>query len=189
MVYRIWTVFQWLLLFFLISSLPLAAANTIPKKGDPLPEFALSTPASAPDQQYLGIGPEATFSFGDIQAKLVMIETVGVYCPQCHIQLPKINQMHGIISKDAALSRQVKIMAIAAGATPAEADYLKKQLNIPYPVISDPQFEIHKVLGEPRTPFNMIVSRDGSIVFTHLGPLTNTDQLLNQIRSLAKQIQ
>jgi hypothetical protein len=178
-----------ILLIITMSTLfpAVSASQGVPQKGEKLPAFILKTPAAEKDQHYLGIGPSPTFSFEDINTKLVMIETVGVYCPQCHIQLPKINNMFRIIAKDPALKEQFKIMAIAVGANPTEVAYLKKQLKIAYPVITDPQFEVHKVLGEPRTPFNMIVRHDRKILFTHLGSLTNTDTLLNQIRSFAKQ--
>lgn len=160
-------------------------AGGLPETGKDLVEFPFNTPATEAEKAYLGIEKAPTFALEDIEAELVLIEIVGVYCPQCHIQFPKMKKLFFRIQKDKPLAGKVKFAAIAMGANSREVAYLRQQFKLPYPVLTDPNFETHKLLGEPRTPFTLLVRRDRKIVYTHLGPIKDMDQFLAQIRKLA----
>jgi hypothetical protein len=172
-------------LFFGLGPLP-AFSRSLPSEGSVLPEFRLEAPASQNEREYLGIGPDPSFAVDQVKGRLLMIEIVGVYCPLCHIQLPRFNNLYHRMVKDPQLREEVKVFAIAVGANPTEIAYLKKEFRIPYPVIQDPQFVVHKLLGEPRTPFTMLVARDGKVMFTHLGTMEDMDKLFLKIKSLVK---
>ena len=115
-----------------------------------------------------------------------MVEIVGVYCPQCHIQFPRFNALYHRIMKQPELKEKVKVFAVAVGANPTEIAYLKKEFRIPYPVLQDPKFAIHKLLGEPRTPFTMLVARNKEVLFAHMGTMEDMDKLFLKIKSLVK---
>ena len=134
----------------------------------------------------MGIGTAETFSINQLNCQLVLIEIVGVYCPQCHIQMPLFNKLFYRIKRDADMCKKSKMLAIAVGANPIEVAYFKKEHQIPYPVIKDPEFEIHKQLGEPRTPFIMLVSRDKKVLFIHLGVIKDLDRFFLQIKGFAQ---
>lgn len=160
------------------------AGKTILKKGDLLPGFTMKAPASEQDRLYLGIGNKETFSMKDIDARLVFLEILGVYCPKCHIQHPLFNKLFFRIKKDPELFKKVKFLGIAAGANPMEVEYVKKENRIPFPIITDQKYEIHKLLHEPRTPFTMIVTKDGTIEFAHLGIIKDIDELFQKIKKM-----
>jgi peroxiredoxin len=162
-------------------------AASIPDVGTYLPKFQLKAPALEEERSYLGIGAGETFSINQIKYDLLLIEVVGVYCPQCHIQAPLFNDLFSRIKKNPPIFEKMKMFAIAAGANPTEVSYLKKQYNIPYPVIRDPGFEIHKLLGEPKTPFIMLIKRDEKIVFAHLGVIQNIDAFFLQIQKFLQE--
>ena len=170
---------------FLIAAYVPAAAGDQPKPGDKLPEFALNAPASSAELSYLGLAKTPTFEFDQLGADLVVMEIIGVYCPKCHLQYPKMKKLFHQVQKDRALAAKVKFLSIAIGANPAEVAFLRKQFQLPYPVTTDPLFEIHKKLGEPRTPFTMLVTKDGKIVYAHLGLIENFDKFLAEIRKQA----
>ena len=168
--------------FFPISVL----SGDIPVAGSYLPEFQLEAPSSKKERTYLGIGAAEAFSINQLDCQLALIEIVGVYCPQCHIQMPLFNKLFYRIKRDADINEKTKILAVAVGANAIELAYFRKKHNIPYPVIKDPNFEIYKLLGEPRTPFIMLVSRDKKILFAHLGIIRDIDTFFLKIKEFLK---
>jgi ribosomal protein S16 len=157
----------------------------VPRKGSLMPAMNFTAPASQKDCDYLGVETQRPFQLADVHSDLVMIEILGVYCPQCHKQRPHINRLYHRIQKDAALSKKVKLVGIAVGATAMEAAYLVKESHIPYPVITDLSFDVHKRLGEPRTPFNILTTRDGKVLWTHLGVIEDMNTFYTTLRSMA----
>jgi len=161
-----------------------AFSGTLPEKGSVLPEFSMTAPEAEEERVYLGIGNDPEFTFDKIKAEVVILEIVGVYCPICHKQFPKMTQFFTRLEKDKDLSGKVRIISISAGNTAKEVAYLKKQFKLNYPVIMDPKFDIHKALGEPKTPFTMVVTKDRKVVYTHLGMITDFDKFFSLIREL-----
>lgn len=157
------------------------------QKGSQMPQMRLNGPFAPKDGQYLGVAPQQPFDLGDVKAELIVVEIIGVYCPQCHKQRPHINRLYHRVQKNAALADKIKFIGIAAGATPMEVSYLVKEANIPYPILTDEKFEIHKQLGEPRTPFNLVTTREGKVLWTHLGIIKDMNAFLSTLKKLAGQ--
>jgi hypothetical protein len=151
----------------------------LPKKGDMLPSFALQTPESAKAKEYLGLN-QPSFRLKDIACRLLLIEIIGVYCPQCYQQAPIFNTLFNRIEKG-KLKGQVKMLAIAAGGNNNEIKYLYEQVQYSFPVVTDERFEVHKLLGEPRTPFTLLVDPEGKVLYTHMGIIENVDAFLKLI--------
>lgn len=160
-------------------------AESTPREGSQLPELQLKAPPDQKNRDYLGISGHEQFVLKDIHAKLIMLEVIGVYCPQCHKQRPHINRLFHRIQKDADLAGKIRFIGIAAGATPMEVAYLVKETNIPYPIITDEQFAAHQALGNPRTPFNMVVTNQGRVLWAHLGIIEDMNAFLATIKKLA----
>ena len=77
------------------------------------------------------------------------------------------------------------MLAIAAGGSTTELGYVKQEFPIPFPIIRDTQYEIHKLLGEPRTPFTLLIDRKGKVLFAHLGVIEDMESFFNKIAALA----
>jgi len=178
-----WMIFRLWIYVLILGLLPISAlSGSIPVAGSYLPEFQLEAPSSQKDRAYLGIEGVEPFFVNQLNCQLIMIEIVGVYCPQCHIQMPLFNKLFYRIKRDADMYKKTRMLAIVVGANPTETAYFKKENRIPYPVIKDPKFEIHKLLGEPRTPFIMLVSKDKKVLFAHLGIIKDIDKFFQQIK-------
>ena len=183
---RIRRTFQVMGLAFIVWNLflpPGWAVNPL-RAGSPLPPLTLESPAAREESRYLGISHGKKFSLAQVDSRLVLIEIIGVYCPVCHTQAPLFNQLFKRIQKDSPLASKVKMLGIAVGATPMEVTFLKQELSISFPIIKDPNFIIHKILGEPKTPLTMIVNKDGKLVFVHQGAVEDLDGFLVLIKKL-----
>lgn len=154
----------------------------LPKKGDILPPMELQAPSSEKEMAYLGITGQ-TFRLGDIPCKLLLLEVIGVYCPACYRQAPLFNTLFNRIEKG-KLEGQVKMVAVAAGGSVPELQYLKEQGLYYFPVAPDPSFTAHKLLGEPRTPFTLLVNPQGKVLHTHLGVVEDIDAFQKLITGL-----
>ncbi|NDY55340.1 TlpA family protein disulfide reductase [Desulfovibrio sulfodismutans] len=162
------------------------AAAELPGVGDTLPTFTLPTPGSAEDRAALGLADSPTFALGDMDAQCVLFEVIGVYCVECHKQAPIFSRLHARLAKDEQLAGRVKMLAMAAGATEKEVEYLRAKGNYPFVVVNDPDYVAHKILGEPKTPFTMIVTREGKVVFAHLGVIADTAALFREFEKLCR---
>jgi len=136
------------------------------------------------DAATLGLKTNAPFTLGDIDAPYVMIEIIGVYCPICHEQAPALTKLYKRLKKT-KLNKQIKMLGIAAGGTPMEVKYVRDR-NYIYPVAHDPEFEIYNALSEPKTPFTMIVDKQGKVLYTHLGIIPDINAFFKEIQALVK---
>lgn len=160
------------------------SAGELPKKGDSLPVFELQSPAIEKDRAYLGITKPA-FRLADIRTKLLLLEVIGVYCPSCYRQAPIFNNLFNRIEKS-ALKGKVKMLALAAGGNQAEIQSLKDQKQYSFPIAPDPVFEAHKLLGEPRTPFTLLLNPEGKVLYAHMGVIEDLDVFWKTITELMR---
>jgi hypothetical protein len=164
---------------------PLWAAT--PKPGDQLPaSLSLSAPPNAQDRKTLGITEAPVFKLAEIKTPLLIVEVIGVYCPLCHIQAPLFEKLFSRMSQDSELSGKVAMLGLAAGATKEEVEYLRDSNAYAYPIAFDPEYVAHKQLGEPKTPFTMILDAKGRVLFAHLGVIEDMDAFYAQILGFAK---
>jgi len=171
---------------FLVGLYPqTGSCGTLPKLGDTLPEMSLAAPVSNQDKAYLGIPDTPQFLIGDIDTRVLVLEILGVYCPVCHRQRPHINRLFHRVNKIADLAGKVKFLGIAAGGTPMETAYYIKQSKVPYPVLPDEKFIVHKKLNEPLTPYTLIATREGKILYAHLGLIEDMDKFFTTLKELA----
>ncbi len=169
----------------LVFCVTTAGAAAQPGPGDSMPELRIVAPSLPQDREYLGVGGEGSFSPADIQAEVLIFELVGVYCPFCHKQAPLFNSLFKRLQR-AGLGEKVKMLAVASGASELEVAQLLKHSAYAYPVVRDEDYSVHKALGEPKTPFTLVVKKDGSIVYAHLGVTEDVDALFDLVRGLVQ---
>jgi peroxiredoxin len=137
----------------LVATALAGAAPAPPPEGGRLPEFRLPAPKEPADRDYLGLAPGAEFRPAEIRAEVLLIEIFSMYCPYCQKEAPAVNELFRMIERDPALTGRVKLIGIGAGNTAFEVDFFRSTYQVPFPLFADPDFTIHKRLGEVRTPY------------------------------------
>lgn len=93
-----------------------------------------------------------------------------------------MNRFHQRVRKNPRLAEKVRFLALAVGATDKEAEVLRGQFKHDFPILNDPDFKAHKLLGEPKTPFTLIVRvKTREILWTHLGRIEDYDGLAGRL--------
>jgi thiol-disulfide isomerase/thioredoxin len=184
------SVFGWGLIFLLLSIGLLSAGIAPPKEGGVLPEITLSMPEAPAHQSYLGITEnKKTFRIPEIKAEVVLIEIFSMYCPYCQKDAPVVNELYNKIAQDEKLKTKIKLIGIGAGNSPFEVEFFQKTYGVNFPLFSDSDFSIHKIVGEVRTPYfiGVKIKKDGthSIFYSERGAIENAPKFLNLILSKA----
>lgn len=169
----------------LAMAMPAAGTAAGPAPGTPLPELVLPAPAEESARVYLGISGPSGFTAADIAAEVLIIEVFSMYCPHCQREAPVVNEMFARIEADPRLRGRVKMIGIGAGNTPFEVDYFRKTYGVPFPLFPDPDFRLHKRLGEVRTPHFIGVKLESPAVplvyRSRAGGAASAEELLRQL--------
>ena len=160
-----------------------------PKKGEVLPEFTLAVPDNPVHRDYLGIAKGDTFKVTEINAGVVIIQIFSMYCPHCQRDAPNVNSFFNMIEGKSGLKGQIKIIGIGAGNSSFEVDIFRKKYNVLFPLFPDNEFEVHKCIGEVRTPYFIAlkIHEDGShkVIYSKLGGIEKADEFLKLMLKLS----
>ncbi len=154
--------------------------------GSSLPAFTLPPPESPEVQKYLGLKGLGPFTLSDVSAKMVFVEFMDVFCTHCLANAPVLNRLYKVIQDDAALSRDVKMIAVAIGNNKTQIEAFKKSTKTPFPVFPDDQLTVAEVVEVPGTPAMVLLSGDGKVLLSHLGEIKDFDGLLKELREIHK---
>lgn len=151
------------------------------------PDLIFKHQLSREEQTYLGIHGKRSYRLNDMKGSLLLIEILNIYCVNCVRQAPVLNDVYFLIEGDTRLKEKVKMIGIAAGNNIEEVNFFKEKFKIPYPILPDPDFYVHQLIGSPRTPFLIWVRKDregrGVVVSTHLGAIESHDNVIEEIRA------
>jgi peroxiredoxin len=156
-----------------------------PAVGDVLPVIELPVPQDGRLQEYLGISGAGLFSVDQIKADIVIIKLFSVYCPLCHKDAPKMNQLYAKIESNAELKGRLKLIAIGGDNSVQQVTQFKEEYDLKFPVFADGSGLIHRQLGSVKFPYYMGVKLDGShnarIFYARLGQIQDVDTFLKSI--------
>jgi peroxiredoxin len=167
----------------LISVASVTAADSPPAEGSVLPEFTLPAPGSQEESGYLGIQGQSAFKVPQVKAEVVILEIFSMYCPYCQKEAPRVNELYALIKARNDLKDKIKLIGIGAGNTPFEVSLFKTKYNVPFPLLPDADFRLHKILGQTRTPYFIAVriNRDDSskVIYSKLGGIGEPAELID----------
>ncbi|MDZ7261010.1 MAG: redoxin domain-containing protein [candidate division KSB1 bacterium] len=156
--------------------------------GDFFPALSFEQALTPEDRTYLGLAEADSFTLKDIQAEIILIEFLNKYCVSCQQQASVFNQLFIAIQEDSLLQTKVKMVGIGVGNTPYQLQTFREQKAIPFPLIPDYKFLAHKAIGEPRTPFTLVIRKGGEeqglVVGIHAGLTTDNEAILKELREV-----
>ncbi|HQM44743.1 MAG TPA: redoxin family protein [Smithellaceae bacterium] len=157
-----------ILIFALMSAVGVAAEP--PKVGSTLP--ALKLPR-----------------LDESKVSVLIIQVFSLYCPYCQKDAPNMNRFFSLIENNPKLKGKIKIIGIGAGNTQFEVNTFKKKYHVEFPLTADPDYSAHKILGEVRTPYFIVVKLNGSkkmeVVYSRLGGHENPEAFLDEVVRLS----
>jgi hypothetical protein len=106
-------VFILVLLFCSFIPVGFTRGQTSPKGtklGDLFPSYAFPPSISSQDRTYLGLAEEKPFTLGDIQADLIVLELLNIYCTSCQKQASMYNEVFDLVERDPVMKDKVKWM-------------------------------------------------------------------------------
>jgi thiol-disulfide isomerase/thioredoxin len=150
-----------------------------------LPIFELPKPQNEKEKRYLGLFISEKFKFTQIQTQVLIIEVFNMYCPHCQREAPRVNELYCAIDEHTGLKDKVKIIGIGAGNSLFEVDLFKKKYDVPFPLFSDKDLSITRLLEVTETPtfIGVRFNKDGSHqkLFFKSGGFGNIAQFLAQM--------
>lgn len=174
-----------MVVLFLVFNHPALAATSPIAKGGVLPAINLPVPKSPEERGYLGVTGSGNFKIPQIKAKVVIIEIFSMYCPYCQREAPGINELYQTIENNSEVKNGIKLIGIGAGNSPFEVGVFKKTYNVPFPLFPDGDFTIHKMLGDIRTPYFIVIkiNDDGThqVVHSEVGGFTGPQPFLEMV--------
>ena len=148
------------------------------------PEMTFTQKLPSAEREYLGLRKEGPFTLQDVDADLVFVEMLNVYCYACVQQAPFMNILHEKLEAREDLRERVRFLGVAVGNGEEEAAEFRGQFDIPYPVLADPEFELFDFVGNAGgTPFLILYPRGGKGAVAHLGLIRDADSMLAQIEA------
>ena len=172
-----------------ISTVAMAASTQPPQAGSFLPEIKIPKPVDSGDLKYLGISGSGTFLANEVKTQVLIIQIFSMYCPYCQKDAPNVNRFFGLIENNPKLKGKIKILGIGAGNSQFEVNTFKKKYKVEFPLIPDADFQVHKMIGEVRTPYFIVVKLKGpkklEVVYSRLGAHENVEAFLDEVIKLA----
>ncbi|MBP1711208.1 MAG: putative rane protein, partial [Deltaproteobacteria bacterium] len=166
-----------------------AAPTQPPQVGSSFPEMKLPKPADSEDLKYLGLSGSGTFKADEVKGQVLIIQIFSMYCPYCQKDAPNVNRFFGLIENNPKLKGKIKILGIGVGNSQFEVNTFKKKYKVEFPLVPDADFQVHKMIGEVRTPYFIVMKLQGpkklEVVYSRLGAHENVEAFLDEVIKLA----
>jgi len=179
----------WSAIVFLLFVFSLAASNPS-VSGNALATIKLPIPQHPDERKYLGVAGKHFFRIPQVKADIIVVEIFSLYCPQCQTAAPEVNALYQMIEEVSDFKNRIKMIGIGAGNSVLEVNAFREKHRVPFPLFPDQDFTIHKLLGEVRTPYFVIVkfdkNRAGRVIYAKEGAFGEAENFLQQIMEAAR---
>jgi peroxiredoxin len=142
--------------FFAATAIAAAQTDTttITKTGDKAPSFSCTTIDGK------------TIDLSKLRGKIVMINFFATWCGPCNAELPVLQKNIWDKYKD---NKSFRLIILGREHNAAEVSDFVKSKNFTMPFAPDPKREIYKLYATQFIPRNVIVGKDGRIIFQSMG--------------------
>ena len=183
---------SWTILAATILSLSLITGRAygLIQSGDYFPRMNFSLSENKDAQKYLALKGDGEIAISEVEADLLIIELLSVYCVSCMAQAPFDKELFSLIESNETTAGKVKMMGIAVGNNRAEVNKFIQKYSTPYPVFTDPKFSKYDQIGNVRTPFKIFLKKINNkflIMKTEMGVNKNIQETFTTITNLLKE--
>ncbi|MGQ9919750.1 MAG: TlpA family protein disulfide reductase [Desulfobacca sp.] len=179
-----------LALFFLVVGLLtlaiLPAQAGVVAVGDKLGDVEFPAPLSADDAKALGLAADKPFKLSQLGTPYLLVELFATSCPHCVHHAPIMNQVYGLLQKDAKLAGKVKVLGLAAGDSPGNVASWKKLFKVPFALVPDPEFKTYKAINPLGTPTTVLLNKNGEVLLVKAGAFNSAEDFLKEVAALVK---
>jgi cytochrome c biogenesis protein CcmG/thiol:disulfide interchange protein DsbE len=156
-----------------------AAADLVERAGLPACPVAADVPAISGGLPHrtldcLGGGPKVTLS--GVRGRPAVVNVWASWCPPCAKEMPLL-----VESRKAAGNR-VLFLGIDIENTREQGLAWAHDLHMNFPSVLDPDGDVKQQLRLLGPPVTFFVRADGTIAYTHQGPLASTGQIADLVR-------
>lgn len=123
----------------------------------------------------------ATHKISDYKGRPVLINAWATWCPPCRGEMP---DLHAFYLKHKADG--FEMLAINSGESPAAVASFIQQMGFTFPALVDQNKVVLDGLGISGLPTSILVGRDGTVKYIHVGGLT-PDMIEQQLTPLITQ--
>lgn len=174
-----------LLVGLLVLALGSAQAATV-AKGDKLGDVEFPAPLSADDAQALGVEADKPFKLSQLGSPFVLVELFATGCPHCVHHAPIMNQVYGMIKKNANLAGKVKVLGLAAGDSANNTMSWKKHFKVPFALVPDPDFKAYKAINPLGTPTTVVLNKSGEVLLVKEGAFDSAEGFIKELTAIVK---
>ncbi|MBW1888315.1 MAG: hypothetical protein JRI52_08205 [Deltaproteobacteria bacterium] len=153
--------------------------------GDRFPTMRFDLTLHKMSSRYFGIKKAKEIDISEINARVLIVEVLSVYCVSCMSQTAYDRELFSMILTNEKTAGKVKMIGIAAGNNLREVNSFIEEFSVPYPVFPDYKFSRYDMVGQVRTPFKIFLLKDRGrtfeVVKTEAGANENVEETFRTI--------
>lgn len=147
-------------------------AHGLIKPGELFPRMRFDLSLHKDSSKYFGLKKDKEIDISEINAEVLMVEVLSVYCVSCMSQTAYDRELYSMIEENKKTAGKVKMIGIGAGNNLREVNKFIDEFSVPYPVFPDYTFAQYNQVGQVRTPFKVLLRKRGGefeIIKTEMG--------------------
>ncbi len=152
-----------------LAALPLTGAVTDGDDGASEPIIAVGSPAPPIEAATLD---GARASVAELRGKVVLVNLWATWCEPCRHELPVLATLH---ERDTARGLVIVAINIDRKRTRDEVAQYVARRKLPFAVWLDPDDRVSPALGATTYPVNVLIDRDGNVVWRRAGAIRADD--------------
>ncbi len=146
-------------------------ATTVMKVGTYVPDFSLTSLRGA------------KFQLSELKGKTVFLNFFTLTCPICMKELPELEKQIWQKYKD---NENIAILTIGREVPVEKLIEFRDKKGYTFPIASDMDRSVYAIFAEKYIPRNIIIDREGKLVFTEVG--YNDEKFARLISEIEKQL-
>ena len=84
------------------------------------------------------------------------------------------------------MGKDIKMIGVGMADNEKKIKVFKKKLKTKFPLLPDENLEIYFKLGRTGTPYMILTTMDGKVLWTHAGAVEDMEKTLGEIREFVK---